>query len=303
MNVSASDETTQVAALREAMIGELRELGAIRSDSVAAAVGAVPRHLFAPGEPLDAVYAATRAIVTKRNEHGAALSSLSESHIQATMLEQAEIEPGMRVLEIGSGGYNAALIAELVGESGEVISVDIDPDIVERARRYLAAAGYEKVDVVLADAEHGAPDQAPYDRVIVTAGAWDVPPAWSDQLAEGGRIVVPLRMRGLTRSVTFEHEGDHLVSRDYRLCGFVPMQGSGAHSERVVALDGTTSACGSTGSSRLMRTACGTPCSAREWSAGRAWSSARARVSLSMTWTCGLLLLWTVSVCLRRRQN
>ncbi|MGI9003305.1 MAG: methyltransferase, FxLD system [Pseudonocardia sp.] len=238
MNVSASDETTQVAALREAMIGELRELGAIRSDSVAAAVGAVPRHLFAPGEPLDAVYAATRAIVTKRNEHGAALSSLSESHIQATMLEQAEIEPGMRVLEIGSGGYNAALIAELVGESGEVISVDIDPDIVERARRYLAAAGYEKVDVVLADAEHGAPDQAPYDRVIVTAGAWDVPPAWSDQLAEGGRIVVPLRMRGLTRSVTFEHEGDHLVSRDYRLCGFVPMQGSGAHSERVVALDG-----------------------------------------------------------------
>ncbi|MGH3565525.1 MAG: methyltransferase, FxLD system [Pseudonocardia sp.] len=220
------------------MVGELRELGAIHSDSVAAAVSTVPRHLFAPGEPLDAVYAATRAIVTKRNEHGAALSLLSEPHIQATMLEQAQIEPGMRVLEIGTGGYNAALIAELVGKAGEVTSVDIDPDIVDRARNCLTAAGYDHVDVVSADAEHGVPDHAPFDRVIVTAGAWDIPPAWTDQLAYGGRIVVPLRMRGLTRSVTFEREGDHLVSRDYRLCGFVPMQGSSAHSDRVVALDG-----------------------------------------------------------------
>ncbi|MBV9013096.1 MAG: methyltransferase, FxLD system, partial [Pseudonocardiales bacterium] len=62
--------------------------------------------------------------------------------------------------------------------------------------------------------------------------------AWPDQLAEGGRMVVPLRMRGLTRSVAFERDGDHLVSRDYRLCGFVPMQGAGAHTERRVALDG-----------------------------------------------------------------
>ncbi|MGH8885338.1 MAG: methyltransferase, FxLD system [Egibacteraceae bacterium] len=231
-------EATQADALREAMVGELRELGAIRSDRVAAAVGTVPRHLFAPGEPLETVYAPTRAIVTKRNEHGAAISSLSESHIQATMLEQAQLEPGMRVLEIGTGGYNAALIAELVGESGTVTSVDIDPDIVDRARDCLATAGYDQVNVVLADAEDGVPDHAPYDRVIVTAGAWDIPPAWSDQLADGGRIVVPLRMRGLTRSVTFERDGNHLVSRDYRLCGFVPMQGIGAYTERVVALDG-----------------------------------------------------------------
>lgn len=234
---SVADETIQADALREKMVCKLRELGAIQSDSVVAAVSTVPRHLFAPGEPLETVYAATRAIVTKRNEHGAALSSLSESHIQATMLEQAQIEPGMRVLEIGTGGYNAALIAGLVGEAGEVTSVDIDPDIVDRARNCLAAAGYDQVNVVLADAEDGVPDRAPFDRVIVTAGAWDIPPAWTDQLAEDGRIVVPLRMRGLTRSVTFEREGNHLVSRDYRLCGFVPMQGASAHIERVIALD------------------------------------------------------------------
>ena len=139
-NVSTTNEEAQAEALREAMIAELRGLGAIRSEKVAAVVGTVPRHLFAPGEPLETVYAPTRAIVTKRDEHGAAISSLSESHIQATMLEQAQLEPGMRVLEIGTGGYNAALIAELVGESGKVVSVDIDPDIVDRARPCLVAA-------------------------------------------------------------------------------------------------------------------------------------------------------------------
>lgn len=92
----------------------------------------------------------------------------------------------MRVLEIGSGGYNAALIAELVGETGQVTTVDIDPDVADRAQSCLAAAGYHRVNVVVADAEGGVPKHAPYDRMIVTVGAWDIPPAWSDQLAEGG---------------------------------------------------------------------------------------------------------------------
>jgi protein-L-isoaspartate(D-aspartate) O-methyltransferase len=239
---TARDINAEMAAraqeFREAMVTALRELGAIRREQVAAAFGRVPRHLFVPGEPLETVYAPTRAIVTKRNEQGAATSSLSEAHIQAVMLEQAQLEPGMTVLEIGTGGYNAALIAELVGETGKVISVDIDPDIVDRARDCLTSAGYDQVNVVLADAENGVPDYAPYDRVIVTAGAWDIPPAWGDQLADGGRIVVPLRMRSLTRSVAFQRDGSHLVSRDYRLCGFVPMQGTGAHSERLIPLDG-----------------------------------------------------------------
>ncbi len=234
----AADEATQADALREAMIGELRQLNAIRSDQVADAFRTVPRHLFVPGELLERAYAANSSVVTKRDEHGAAISAVSAAHIQATMLEQARLEPGMRVLEIGSGGYNAALIAELVGETGEVTTVDIDPDVVERARDCLAVAGYDRVNVVLADAGGGVPEFAPYDRVIVTVGAWDIPPAWSDQLAEGGRMVVPLRMRGLTRSVAFERDGGHLVSRAYHLCGFVEMQGAGAHAERLVALEG-----------------------------------------------------------------
>src|SRR5882757_1369616 len=79
--------------------------------------------------------------------------------------------------------------------------------------------------------------QAPYDRIIVTAGAWDIPPAWVCQLTERGRIVVPLRLRGLTRSIAFDRAGAGLVSHSYRLSGFVPMQGAGSYSERDIPLD------------------------------------------------------------------
>ncbi|WP_371782540.1 methyltransferase, FxLD system [Streptosporangium subroseum] len=227
------------ASLRAAMVSELREMDAITSEPVAAAVATVPRHLFALGEPIEAAYAANKALVIKRDPDGMALSSLSATHIQAAMLEQAEITPGMRVMEVGSGGYNAALIQELVGDSGRVTSVDIDPDIVARARTCLAAAGYNHVEVVLADAENGVPEGAPYDRIIITAGAWDIPPAWIEQLSDRGRIVVPLRLRGLTRSIAFDRTSDEvgLVSHSYRLSGFVKMQGSGSYSERVIPLD------------------------------------------------------------------
>ncbi|MFI6536657.1 methyltransferase, FxLD system [Nonomuraea sp. NPDC050547] len=235
----ATPDTTRADAvgLREAMVTELRHTGAIATDRVAAALSAVPRHEFALGETLEAAYVADRALVTKQDEHGTAISSLSAAHIQAVMLEQAAVEPGMRVLEIGSGGYNAALLAELVGPAGKVVSVDIDPEITARARACLDASGYAWVEVVTADAEHGVPEAAPYDRIIVTVGAWDVPPAWIDQLAKDGRLVVPLRLRGLTRSIAFDRVDTALLSDSYRLAGFVPMQGQGAFAERLVRLE------------------------------------------------------------------
>ena len=236
-NTTASRTDDEAAALRAAMVKELRNLEASTSEPVAAAFTAVPRHMFAADERLETVYDADRALVIKRDQDGAALSSLSAAHIQAVMLEQAGIEPGMRVLEVGSGGFNAALLAELVGEGGTVVSVDIDAEIVERARTCLDAAGYGQVEVVQADADNGVVAHAPYDRIVVTAGAWDIPSAWREQLSERGRIVVPLRMRGLTRSIAFEQDGEVLVSDSYRLCGFVPMQGAGAYTERLVRVD------------------------------------------------------------------
>ena len=222
--------------LRTALVAALRDQDALVSESVAAAFGAVPRHLFAPGSTLEAAYDPHGIIAPKHDAHGHTISVISAAHLQAVMLEQAEIQPGMNVLEIGSGGYNAALIQEIVGDSGTVTTVDIDADIVDRARTRLATAGYDRVRVVLSDAEDGVRDGAPYDRIIVTAAAWDIPPAWINDLTEQGRLVVPLTVCGLTRSVAFDREGAELVSRSYSLARFVPMQGEGAAEERKVLL-------------------------------------------------------------------
>lgn len=228
-------------ALRDAMVRQLREMGAIRGDRVAHAFRAVPRHLFAPGEPLESAYAANRSLLARHNEQGVVVTTVSAAHIQAVMLEQARLREGMRVLEIGSGGYNAALIAELVGEQGEVTTVDIDPEVIDRARVCLDAAGYRMVRTVIADADGGVGEHGPYDRVIVTVRAWDIPPAWVEQLARDGRIVLPLRLRGLTRSVVLDRVPDapglRLSGGDVRLSSFVPMRGAGAHTERLVQLD------------------------------------------------------------------
>ncbi|HEV3157371.1 MAG TPA: methyltransferase, FxLD system [Candidatus Baltobacteraceae bacterium] len=229
--------TTSVELLRTTLISQLQEEGAIRSDRVVAAFHAVPRHLFLPEVTLESAYA-NDTVITKRDEYGTAISAVSAPWLQARMLEQADLRPGMRCLEIGSGGYNAALMAELVGETGEVTTVDIDSDVVNRARQCLENAGYTRVNVVLADAENGVKEHAPYDRIIVTVDAWDIPPAWTDQLTAKGRIVVPLRMRGVSRSIAFEREDGYLVSLEHIPCGFVPMQGTGTREERLIPLYG-----------------------------------------------------------------
>lgn len=203
----------------------------------------VPRHDFAPEAPLEKAYDTYAAVITKTDEHGVQLSSVSAPQIQALMLEQARVRPGMRVLEIGSGGLNAAYLAELVGEDGEVVTVDIDPTVTDRASRLLDEHGYDRVRVVTADAAEPIPDLGEVDVVLVTAGAWDIAPAWTSQLKPNGRLVVPLRMRGLTRSIAFtrvagEH-GDYLESESARICGFVPMQGSTAHREELLLINGT----------------------------------------------------------------
>ncbi|MEU9737192.1 methyltransferase, FxLD system [Streptomyces sp. NPDC048002] len=223
-------------AWRADMIRALRDQNAITSDSVAAAFAAVPRHRFAPEAPLEAVYDLHRIVPVKKDENGLNVSVMSAAHLQGVMLEQADVTPGMNVLEIGSGGVNAAYLQELVGSDGEVTTVDIDRDIVDRARRCLDEAGYRQVKTVLADGERGFPDGAPFDRIIVTAAAWDIPPSWIDGLTEKGSLVVPLTVCGTTRSIAFDRDGAGLLSRSYRLAHFVPMQGGGAAEERKVLL-------------------------------------------------------------------
>ncbi|KOX27117.1 protein-L-isoaspartate O-methyltransferase [Saccharothrix sp. NRRL B-16348] len=224
--------------LRNQTVDALKEAGTVVSARVEAVMRAVPREAFAPEADLDAVYEPWNGLVTKRDEDGRPLSSLSAPDAQAHMLEQARIEPGMNVLEIGSGGMNAAYLSEMVGPTGRVTTVDIDEFVTDRTSRFLDEAGYSRVNVVLADAEHGVPEHAPYDRILVTVGSWDVPPAWIDQLVDGGLLVVPLKVMGLMRTVALVRERGRLVSESARQFGFVPMQGAGAHDSTELVLRG-----------------------------------------------------------------
>jgi protein-L-isoaspartate(D-aspartate) O-methyltransferase len=229
---------SEPARLRERLADRVVAANRIGSERVAAALHAVPRHLFLPGLPPERAYR-DAAIVTKRDPAGQPISSSSQPAIMAIMLDQLNLAPGHRVLEIGAGtGYNAALMSHIVGPEGQVTSVDIDPELTARARQHLASAGFADVRVVCADGIEGAPEGAPYDRVIATVGVADLAPAWLAQAAAQARIVVPLDVRGTQLSVAFEQDGPAgpWASRSLAPCGFMRMRGSLAGPERVVTL-------------------------------------------------------------------
>lgn len=136
-----------------------------------------------------------RPVITQLDDgagtgRGQITSSISMPGVVAEMLGNLRLEPGMRVLEIGTGsGYNAALLAARTG-AHNVTSIEVDTELAETARRALRAAGYD-VDVVTGDGGKGAPDGAPYDRVIATAAVERVPYAWVEQTRPGGLILTP----------------------------------------------------------------------------------------------------------------
>jgi len=224
-------------SLRQEMVDRLAADHAAKGltlrPEVEAAMRAVPRELFTPGIGLEEAYQNEAIITKQRDEEN--ISSVSAPFLIAEMLGQAADAlgglDGRRVLEIGSGGYNASLLRELTGPAGSVTTVDIFPDVADRAVACLEAAGCTGVTVVCADAEYPVGD-GPYDLIIVTAGAWDIPPAWRDQLTGDGVLVVPLRTFGMTRSWALRRSGDRLVSQSRRQCGFVSVQGTGASEVR-----------------------------------------------------------------------
>ncbi|CAM5586371.1 methyltransferase, FxLD system [Streptomyces aurantiogriseus] len=235
-------QAAEAGRLRHAMADRLVEDGRAEAGSaVEEAFRRVPRHRFLPGLALEDAYDTEQAPVTRRAPGGAATSSVSAPWLQALMLRDAALRPGDTVIEIGSGGYNAALLQEIVGPHGTVLSVDIDPCVTDRARRLLADTGYHRVGVHLGDGEHAparltAPGSV--DAVLVTVEARDIPPAWIGRLTEGGRLVVPLRIHGYTWSIPFTKRDGVLVADAYTVCGFVPLQGPGHRPDVTTRLRG-----------------------------------------------------------------
>jgi protein-L-isoaspartate(D-aspartate) O-methyltransferase len=159
----------------------------------------------------------------------------------AGMLEQLDVLPGHRVLEIGAGaGINAALLAHLAGPDGRVTTIDVLPEAAERARRHLAAAGYDTVGVITGDGARGYAPGAPYDRIIATTATWDIYPGWTGQAAPDARLVIPLRIAGFTREVTLTRGrrpgGPAWTSVYSHPSGFIKLRGPGHHGERDVPI-------------------------------------------------------------------
>ncbi|WP_199807792.1 methyltransferase, FxLD system [Streptomyces sp. NRRL S-350] len=238
---SVSGEPAEAVRLREAMTQTVMDGGWAPSERVQEALRTVPRHRFAPEADLATAYdGGDRAVTTRRDGNGRAISSVSAAWLQADMIRSMDPAPGAIVFEAGSGGYNAELLAHVSGPTGRVVTVDIDPWVVHRTRRFTTEAGSGRVTVVEADAALGAPaplvPRGGFDASVITYNCWDIAPAWREQLTEGGRLVLPLEIGGYTRAITFERRGQVLHARGFTYCGFVRDQGQQARSIPTVDL-------------------------------------------------------------------
>lgn len=189
---------------------------------------AVPRHRFLPGKALDEAYA-DRAIAIKMDGPDIA-SSISQPAMIALMLELLAPAPGDRILEIGTGsGYNAALLAEIVGPEGSVTTIDLDEDLASRARATLDELGYRNVRVLAADGGLQI-ERAQFDGLVVTARSDDVAAAWWQALPAGARLVLPLRLEAAGEyAVGFVREDDgRLQSVGVHPCAFIALRGEAA---------------------------------------------------------------------------
>ena len=181
--VNAVAQNDKWPALRAQMVETQLRAREIRSESVLNAMARVPRHLFVPADVQAHAYD-DRPLPIGQGQ------TISQPYIVAYMTEVLQLEPGHKVLEIGTGsGYQAAVLAEI---AKHVHSIELVPGLAREARAALAKAGYANVTVRTGDGYRGWPELAPFDRIIVTAAPPEIPQALVDQLAVGGVMVVPI---------------------------------------------------------------------------------------------------------------
>jgi protein-L-isoaspartate(D-aspartate) O-methyltransferase len=215
VNGSEAETAEDFGAARERMVVEQLAARGIGDERVLAAMRRVPRHEFVPDELRDHAYEDRPLPIG----HG---QTISQPFIVAFMSEQLELDGSERVLEIGTGsGYQAAVLAEL---AREVYTIEIVEPLAEQARADLKRLGFGDVQVRAGDGYRGWPEQAPFDAIIGTAAPAEVPQPLVDQLAVGGRMILPLgRWYQELVLITRDERGVH----ERRLLGvrFVPMTG------------------------------------------------------------------------------
>jgi protein-L-isoaspartate(D-aspartate) O-methyltransferase len=189
----------------------------IRDPAVLAAMGAVPREAFLPEVLADDAYDDCALPI----EDG---QTISQPYIVAAMAEAAELGPGDRVLEVGTGsGYGAAVLREL---ADQVVTIERYPGLARSAAANLAILGLTDVVVVEGDGSLGWPEGGPYDAIVVTAASPTVPPALVQQLADGGRLIIPVGARhGAQQLIRVRRAGTTLTEDDLGPVAFVPLVG------------------------------------------------------------------------------
>jgi len=200
---------------RQVMVARQLQRRDITDPRVLIAMGTVPRHRFVPGALASQAY----------GDHPLPIGggqTISQPYIVALMTQWAEVAPGDKVLEVGTGsGYQAAVLAEL---TDQVWSIELLPELARRAAARLQELGYGRVRVRCGDGYRGWPEAAPFDAILVTAAAPQVPPALAAQLKEGGRLVIPLGAPyGAQTLVRYRQVQGKLVEETSLAVRFVPL--------------------------------------------------------------------------------
>ncbi len=192
---------------------QLRSRGIV-DERVLSAMSRVPRHLFAPEQYRAQAY----------EDHPLPIpegQTISQPYIVALMLEALALSPADKVLEIGTGsGYVTALLSEMVAQ---VVSIERHAPLADSARSLLAELGYGNVRVVVGDGSRGFPESAPYDAILVSAAAPELPQELVDQLAEGGRMIIPVGREESQQLQFIYRENGEIRTRLRELCRFVPL--------------------------------------------------------------------------------
>ena len=200
---------------RQTMVKQQISDRGVTDPAVLAAMERVPRHAFVTTEFLDRAY----------NDHPLPIGygqTISQPYIVALMTELLALEPGQRVLEIGTGsGYQAAILAQI---TDEVHTIEIIPQLADRAGRTFERLGYDRITAKQGDGYHGWQEYAPFEAIIVTAAPDHVPQPLVAQLAEGGKMVIPIGPPGGYQSLwILERQGDEIIRRNWGGVRFVPL--------------------------------------------------------------------------------
>jgi len=214
----AGPEEKEFRAMRESMVATQIEGRGVADPRVLEAMRKVPRHKFVLPDSVDAAYDDYPLPIG----HG---QTISQPYIVAYMCELAQLQGTHKVLEVGTGsGYHASVMAQI---AAEIYTVEIIPELAAQAASTIAKLGYDNIHVRHADGYQGWKEEAPFDAIIVTAAADQIPPPLIEQLRDGGRMIIPVGLPAFIQQIVVVEKRDgRISSREVLPVRFVPLTGN-----------------------------------------------------------------------------